>query len=311
MKNERSVLITGAGGQLGTALIEALLETYPEDSILVTDIKPFDAPVRTAFLDITDTKELHHLVKSHNCTEIYHLAAILSAKGEMNPEKIWNVNMKGLLNILDVAVEFKVKKVFFPSSIAVFGTGINRAACGQWEVQHPSTVYGITKSAGENWCQYYYLKHGLDVRSIRYPGVIGPDSLPGGGTTDYAVHIFHEAINRGTYICYLQPDTRLPMIHIDDTIQGTLKLMQAPKESIKIRTSYNIQELSFTPAELAAKIKLHIPDFTIKYDPDYRQEIAETWPEVLVDTDARNDWGWNPRYDINALVENMIKNIDE
>jgi nucleoside-diphosphate-sugar epimerase len=239
------------------------------------------------------------------------LAAILSASGEWNPQKTWNVNMNGLHSILELGRSTGIQKIFFPSTIAVFGTTTPRMDTPQHTVMTPSTVYGISKAAGELWCNYYHQRYGLDVRSVRYPGIISYQSMPGGGTTDYAVDIFHHAIKEGTYECFLEADTRLPMMYMVDAIRATLELMAAPVESIKVRTSYNLAAISFTPAELAAEIKMHLPEFTISYKPDHRQAIASTWTENIDDHEARTDWGWKPHYDLSSMTEVMLNELQK
>lgn len=304
-----TALIVGAGGQLGSVLTDALRAKLGEDRVISSDIRipekttgPFEQ------LDILDKEQLYGLVKKYKVTEIYQLAAILSAKGEENPQLAWTVNMDGLFNVLEVAGACSIR-VFFPSSIAVFGRHTPRKATPQETVIHPETVYGISKAAGENWCQYYYLKHGVDVRSLRYPGVIGYQSMPGGGTTDYAVHIFHSAIKEEVFDCFLRPETRLPMIYMVDAIRATLELMDAPTEDITVRTSYNLAGMSFSPAEIFAAIQEYFPDFRIDYQPDFRQKIAESWPETIDDSSAEKDWGWQPAYDLKRMTADMIYHL--
>ena len=260
-------------------------------------------------LDATDFKAVEEVVVKNKITQIYHLAAILSAKGEQNPLATWDLNMKTLFNVLEVSRLHKVEKVFFPSSIAVFGNNVDKENTLQSSNLTPSSVYGMSKVAGENWAHYYYQKYGLDVRSLRYPGVIGYQSLPGGGTTDYAVSIYHEAIKNIEFDCFLAAKTTLPMIYMDDAIRATLELMEAPKERISIRTSYNIAGMSFNPEEIATSIKEHYPNFKIKYNPDFRQGIADSWPKIINDTDARNDWNWKPEYDLKLMTKTMIENL--
>jgi threonine 3-dehydrogenase len=303
----KKILVIGAHGQLGTVLTKVLQSKNGIDNVIATDIREqaiFEG--RFQILDATEYDQLHYFVIKHEVTEIYHLAAILSANGEKNPLGTWDINMKALLNVLEVARIEQVSKVFYPSSIAVFGDSAPKDACPQNAVLDPSTVYGISKAAGENWVNYYFKKYDLDVRSIRYPGIIGYQSLPGGGTTDYAVDIFHKAVSGENFSCFLKKDTRLPMIFMDDAIRATLELMDAPKENIKTRTSYNLAGISFTPEELAAEIRKVIPTFKIDYAPDFRQEIAESWPKIILDSRAKYDWNWKPAYSLKKMTETMI-----
>ncbi len=309
-KQEEKILVTGATGQIGTVLTEALRGQYGINNVLATDIKkPEQDNGRFEMLDILNTQRIREVVEDHQITTVFHLAAILSASGEWNPQKTWNVNMNGLMSILELGLETTVKKVFFPSTIAVFGKTTPRINTPQHTVMTPSTVYGISKSAGELWCNYYHQRFGLDVRSVRYPGIISYQSMPGGGTTDYAVDIFHHALQHGTYSCFLEGDTRLPMMYMDDAIRATLELMAAPAENVKVRTSYNLAAMSFTPAELAAAIQKHLPDFTISYAPDERQAIAASWTESIDDQPARDDWGWNPAFDLDAMTTEMLTQL--
>ncbi|MEO6130457.1 MAG: NAD-dependent epimerase/dehydratase family protein [Saprospiraceae bacterium] len=304
------ILVTGANGQIGTVLTEALRIAFGVDQVLATDIKkpegnsgPFE------MLDILNTQRITEIVGDYNITTIYHLAAILSANGEWNPQKTWNINFNGSLSILELARSQGVRKVFFPSTIAVFGPTTPRVLTPQHTVIEPSTVYGISKATNELWCNYYFHRYGLDVRSLRYPGIISYQSMPGGGTTDYAVDIFHQALLKGQYTCFLKAHTKLPMMYMDDAIRATLELMTAPQDQVKIRTSYNLAAMSFTPAELAEEIKKHIPDFTIAYAPDHRQEIAESWTESIDDQEARKDWGWAHQYDIESMTTEMLTQL--
>mgnify|MGYP003631493964 FL=1 len=304
------ILIIGSNGQLGTVLSEELRKIYGDPYVITSDLfKRIDSVDNFIKLDATDFKAVEEVVVKNKITQIYHLAAILSAKGEQNPLATWDLNMKTLFNVLEVSRLHKVEKVFFPSSIAVFGNNVDKENTLQSSNLTPSSVYGMSKVAGENWAHYYYVKYGLDVRSLRYPGVIGYQSLPGGGTTDYAVGIYHEAIKNVEFDCFLAAKTTLPMIYMDDAIRGTLELMEAPKESISIRTSYNIAGMSFNPEEMAVSIKEHYPDFKIKYNPDFRQGIADSWPKIINDTDARNDWNWKPEYDLKLMTKTMIENL--
>jgi len=301
------LLIIGANGQIGSALTTALRDKYTVNQVVASDIRasktdngPFE------ILDITDIKRLSQLVEQYNITQIYHLAAILSAKGESAPQVAWNINMKGLLNVLEVARLKNVDKVFFPSSIAVFGSDAPKLNTPQDTPLNPETVYGISKLAGEKWCQYYFQKYGVDVRSLRYPGIIGHGTLPGGGTTDYAVEIYHYAIRNEPYTCFLSEHTGLPMIYMDDAIRATIELMHAPAEQIKVRTSYNLSGMSFTPIEVTQEIQKHQPDFKVIYKPDFRQAIADSWTDSLDDSAARKDWGWEVKYDLESMTSDML-----
>lgn len=308
--SKRKILVTGANGQLGQVITKELRNRHGKEQVIATDIRKLDHDDGLfEFLDIMNVHRLYEIVHDYNITEIYHLAAILSANGEWNPSKTWNVNFDGLLSILNLVKTQELDRLFFPSTIAVFGSTTPHRDTPQFTSLIPETVYGMSKVSGELWCNYYHEKYGVDVRSIRYPGVIGHQTMPGGGTTDYAVEIFYKALTEKQYECFLKPDTRLPMIYMDDVINATMKLMEAPSEDIKIRTSYNLAAISFTPAEIADEIKKHIPDFQITYKPDFRQEIAESWSESIDDSHARMDWGWNHSYDLSAMVEDMIKNL--
>lgn len=308
---KKTILITGAGGQIGSVLTKTLRDTYGANSVIATDIRSTelgDGPFE--LLDVLNGNRLHELVNRYRVTEIYHLAAILSARGEQNPKIAWDINMDSLFNVLDAAKERNLK-VFFPSSIAAFGPNTPKVNTPQDTITQPTTVYGISKAAGENWCQYYFLKYGLDVRSVRFPGIIGYQSLPGGGTTDYAVDIYHKAILGEDFTCFLGPDTRLPMLYMDDAIQGVLQLMSAPKDKLSIRTSYNLAGVSFTPAEISAEIQKHHPDFKIHYAPDFRQAIADSWPQSIDDQQARQDWNWQPQYDLARMTVDMLSHLQE
>ena len=304
------ILITGASGQLGTVLTEELQEKFGVSNVIATDLRDNPNFIGTfEQLDATDFDAIKKIVLKYKVTQIYHLAAILSANGEKYPLSTWDINMKTFFNILEVSRLHNVEKVFFPSSIAVFGDNIDRIDTAQSSNLTPSTVYGISKVAGENWSKYYFEKYGLDVRSIRYPGVIGYQSLPGGGTTDYAVEIFHKAIKNENYECFLSNSTTLPMIYMEDVIRATIDLMDAPKEAITIRTSYNLAGFSFDPAQLTKAIQKIYPDFQVTYNPDFRQKIADSWPMSIDDSDARKDWNWTPKHSIDSMTRDMIHNL--
>ena len=307
---QEKILITGAGGQLGSVLTMKLQEKFGVDHVIATDLYPkvgFSGHFET--LDATDYQKLESIVIKYSITQIYHLAAILSANGEKTPVKTWDLNMKTLINVLEISRIQGLNKVFYPSSIAVFGANAPKDNTSQDQFLLPSTVYGMSKVAGENWVNYYYTKYGLDVRSLRYPGVIGYETLPGGGTTDYAVDIFHKAIHNKPFECFLSASAQLPMIYMEDAIRATLELMEAPKQNITIRSSYNIAGMSFTPNQLFLMIRKTYPKFTITYHPDFRQEIADTWPNSIDDSHAVRDWSWSPKYDLESMTESMIKNL--
>jgi threonine 3-dehydrogenase len=307
---QKKILITGANGQLGRVLAEELRAKYGRETVLVTDIQKLNAEQSPfEFLDILNTVRLKELVGDYNITEIYHLAAILSAGGEYNPLKTWNINLNGLLSVLELANEFKLDKVFFPSTIAVFGKTTPRYDTPQDVPLLPTTVYGISKSTGELLCNYYHKRYGVDVRSIRYPGIISYQSIPAGGTTDYAVEIYHAALKGEKYTCFLKEDTRLPMMYIDDAIRGTIELMSADPEDVKLRYGYNLSAMSFTPKEIYESIKNYFPNFEIEYKPDFRQQIAESWTESISDVSSRNDWGWKENFDLEKMTHTMITEL--
>jgi nucleoside-diphosphate-sugar epimerase len=312
MKKEK-ILVIGACGQLGRELTLALKEKYGEKAIIACDrLEEANAKmtqVKYIRLDVTNKAHLELLIVDEKVTQIYMLAALLSASAESEPSMAWHVNMDGLLNVLELAVRYKVAKVFWPSSIAIFGPDSPKEYCSQDAFTIPTTVYGISKLSGEYWCRYYYEKFGLDVRSLRYPGLISYKALPGGGTTDYAVDIFYKAKARQKFSCFLKADTALPMMFMDDAIRATLELMGAPRENISIRTSYNLAAVSFTPSELAMEIKKMMPGFQIAYKPDFRQQIAESWPSSINDRLAREDWGWLPRFTMEEMVREMMENV--
>lgn len=311
MADYPKILVIGAGGQIGIELCALLNKIYGVDNVIASDIKPIESLADNVFetLDILDKTKLLEIVKKYQISDVYLLAALLSATAEKNPQFAWHLNMEGLFNVLNLAKEKHIQKIFWPSSIAVFGPSTPKQNTPQYTVMDPNIVYGISKLAGERWCEWYFLKYQVDVRSIRYPGLIGWKSQPGGGTTDYAVHIFYEAIKQKKYTSFLKPDTMLPMMHIEDAVRATVELMNAPFEDVKIRSSYNLAAMSFTPQQLAEKIKQHIPEFKIDYSPDFRQNIADSWPQSIDDSFARKDWNWKHYYDLDKLVENMITNI--
>ena len=312
MQKEK-ILVVGASGQIGVELTLALRKIYGNANVLASDLREENELLKGTgpyvSLDVMNKEMLHVQVIRQNITQIYLLAAILSATGEKNPNLAWSINMQSLLNVLDIAKEEKIHKVFWPSSVAVFGPTSPRQNCPQQTVIEPITVYGISKYAGEFWCNYYHQRWGVDVRSIRYPGLISYKSAPGGGTTDYAIEIFHEAVAEKKYQCFLKEDTYLPMMYMPDAIQATIELMEAPKEKIKARTAYNISGMSFSPKEIAAEIKKYIPDFSVTYQPDYRQAIADSWPQSIDDAEARNDWGWKEAYNLERMTKDMLVNL--
>jgi nucleoside-diphosphate-sugar epimerase len=309
---ETKILIIGACGQVGTELTLRLREIYGEGNVMATDIKPAeglfkDGPYEE--LNALDKDKMLDLVKKHKITQIYHLAALLSATAEKNPMFGWDLNMNSLLYMLNIAKDNGVKKVYWPSSIAVFGPTTPRKNTPQDTIMDPNTVYGITKLAGERWCEYYFQKYGVDTRSLRYPGLISYKTEPGGGTTDYAVHIFYEALKNGHYTSFLKEGTELPMLYMPDAIKATIDIMEADADKIKVRSSYNLAGFSFAPEDIAAEIKKHIPGFSIDYAADFRQAIADSWPGSIDDSRARKDWGWKNDYDMPAMVKDMLDNI--
>ena len=307
---KETVLIIGANGQIGLELAESLRNIYGQDHVISADLKTIDQPgVIYERLDVLDKDRMYAIIKKYNVTQVYLLAALLSATAEQKPKSAWNLNMEGLFNVLDAAKEGIIKKVYWPSSIAVFGPTTPRVNTPQYTVMEPNTIYGISKQAGERFCEYYFQKYNVDVRSIRYPGLIGWKSAPGGGTTDYAVHIYHEALKNKSYECFLSEQTELPMMYMHDALKATISLMDAPAEKVKIRSSYNIAGMSFTPKQIADEIKKHIPDFTISYKTDFRQAIADSWPASIDDTYANKDWGWKPDFDLVKMTDDMLKNL--
>ena len=312
MANER-ILVIGASGQIGVELTLALRGVYGNNQVVAADLREMNPLLEGTgpyvSLDVMNKEMLHVQVIRQNITQIYLLAAILSATGEKNPALAWNLNMQGLLNVLEIAREEKLQKVYWPSSIAVFGPTSPKQLCPQHTIIEPTTVYGISKYAGEFWCSYYHQRFGVDVRSLRYPGLISYKSAPGGGTTDYAVDIYHQALNKGQYTCFLNSDTHLPMMYMPDAIRATMELMEAPADRIKVRTSYNLSAMSFSPAEIADSIRKHIPGFKMDYQADFRQAIADSWPQSIDDSPARIDWGWKEEFNLASMTADMLTQL--
>ena len=312
---KEKILVIGASGQIGVELTLALRKMYGNANVVASDLREENDLLKGTgpyvSLDVMNKEMLHVQVIRQGITQIYLLAAILSATGEKNPNLAWSLNMQSLLNVLDIAREENLHKVYWPSSIAVFGPTSPKQNCPQQTVIEPVTVYGISKFAGEFWCNYYNRRYGVDVRSLRYPGLISYKSAPGGGTTDYAVEIYHEALEEKKYECFLREDTYLPMMYMPDAIRATIELMEADASKISIRTSYNISGMSFSPKEIASEIEKHIPGFSISYKPDYRQAIADSWPQSIDDAVARNDWGWKEEYDLERMTKDMLENLRE
>jgi nucleoside-diphosphate-sugar epimerase len=307
------ILVIGAAGQLGSELTRSLSESFGSESVIATDLQEsarvkFDY-CRFEVLDVMNKEGLRDLVKNEKITQIYHLAAVLSATGEKNPMFAWHLNMESLLHVLELAKEFKLDKVYWPSSIAVFGPNTPKINTPQYCVKEPNTVYGISKQAGERWCEYYFQKYNVDVRSLRYPGLIGYKSLPGGGTTDYAVDIYHKAIAGEKFNCFLKSDTALPMMYMPDAIKATLDLMNASRESVRIRSSYNLAAMSFTPKEIYESILPYFPKFEMEYNPDFRQAIADSWPDSIDDQCARKDWNWKPDFSLEVMTKDILENL--
>ena len=312
MKKEK-ILVIGASGQIGVELTLALRKVYGGSQVIASDLREENELLKGTgpyvSLDVMNKEMLHVQILEQNITQVYLLAAILSATAEKNPHLAWHLNMQSLLNVLDIAKEEKLNKVYWPSSIAVFGPTSPKVNCPQQTIIEPTTVYGISKYAGEFWCNYYFQRYGVDVRSLRYPGLVSYKSSPGGGTTDYAIEIFHAAKEKKSYSCFLNTDTRLPMMYMEDAIRATIEMMESPADKIRVRTSYNIAAMSFTPAEIATEIQTHIPDFTISYAPDYRQSIAESWPQSIDDAIAQDDWGWKPAFNLASMTKDMLANL--
>jgi nucleoside-diphosphate-sugar epimerase len=307
------ILIIGACGQIGTELTQKLRSIYGTENVIASDIRKMNTDVVNSgpfeVVNALDYNQIQHLVEVHEITDVYLMAALLSATAEKNPAFAWDLNMNSLFHVLNLARAKKIQKVFWPSSIAVFGPTTPKEHTPQYTIMEPTTVYGISKQSGERWCEYYHHVYGVDVRSVRYPGLVSWSSPPGGGTTDYAVAIFHEALSKGSYECFLSSDTKMPMMYMDDAIQATIQIMQAEGDALSIRSSYNLAAMSFTPAELAAEISKQLPDFTISYAPDSRQQIADSWPASIDDSEARRDWGWQPQYDLAQMTVAMLDNL--
>jgi nucleoside-diphosphate-sugar epimerase len=303
-------LVIGANGQIGSDLVQGLAQRIGAENVIASDIREGNhGEVQFVSLDILDAPKLKTIIEEHNVGTVYLLAALLSATAEQNPMFAWKLNMEGLFNVLELAKEGAIDQIFWPSSIAVFGPTTPRENTPQTTVMEPTTVYGISKQAGERWCEYYHNKYGVDVRSIRYPGLISYKAEPGGGTTDYAVAIYYKALQEGKYECYLKSDTYLPMMYMEDAIKATIDLMQAEESDIKIRSSYNLAGISFSPVEIAEEIKKHLPDFSISYQPDFRQNIADSWPKSIDDSKAQEDWGWKNSYELDTMTAEMLKGL--
>lgn len=308
-----TILVLGASGQIGTELTEKLRSVYGKKQVIASDIRGGNAAIMASgpfeIIDATDKETILKTVKKYKVTQVYLLAAMLSATAEKYPQKAWNLNMNSLLAVLDLAKENHIKQVYWPSSIAVFGPTTPKENTPQKTIMEPSTVYGISKLSGEFWCNYYHKKYGVDVRSLRFPGIISWKSKPGGGTTDYAVDIYFKALEDGNFNCFLSENTRLPMMYMDDAVNATIQLMQAKSEAIKVRTSYNLAAIDFTPKEIFEEIKKHVPDFTITYNPDFRQQIADSWPSNINDSEARKDWNWKHKFDLAAITKDILINL--
>lgn len=307
------ILIIGACGQIGTELTHRLRKLYGTENVIASDIRKLNNDVVNSgpfeVVNALDFNQIEHLVEIHHITDIYLMAALLSATAEKNPAFAWDLNMNSLFHVLNLAKAKKIKKIFWPSSIAVFGTTTPKENTPQYTIMEPSTVYGISKQSGERWCEYYNHIFGVDVRSVRYPGLISWSTPPGGGTTDYAVDIFHKALSDKKYECFLSSETKMPMMYMDDAIDATIRIMQATTEQIKIRSSYNLAAMSFTPIEIAAEIKKHIPEFSITYNPDFRQKIADSWPASIDDSEARKDWNWHHEFNLETMTIDMLEHL--
>ncbi|HTJ13886.1 MAG TPA: NAD-dependent epimerase/dehydratase family protein [Dinghuibacter sp.] len=307
------ILVVGACGQIGVELTLQLRKMYGGANVIASDLREEHPMLKDTGpyipMDIMNKETFHVLVLRYNITQVYLLAAILSATGEKNPPLAWSLNMQSLLNVLEVAKEEKLHKIYWPSSIAVFGPNSPKQLTSQHTIMEPTTVYGVSKLAGERWCEYYFNRYGVDVRSLRYPGLISYKSAPGGGTTDYAIEIYQEALQEGKYECFLKEDTYLPMMYMPDAIRATIELMEADASSISVRSSYNLSAMSFSPKEIGAAIQKHLPSFSMTYAPDFRQKIADSWPSSIDDSAARQDWGWKPGYDLDRMTVDMLKNM--
>lgn len=312
---QKNILIIGACGQIGTELTFTLREKHGRDVVIASDIREGNENLMESgpfeLLDATDYDALEEVVAYYEIDEVYLMAAMLSATAEKFPMRAWNLNMNSLFNVLNLAKEKKVSKIFWPSSIAVFGPNTPQENTSQNTIMEPSTVYGISKQSGERWCEYYHKKFDVDVRSVRYPGLISWKTMPGGGTTDYAVEIYHKALSNKTYTCFLKADTKLPMMFMDDAIRATLELMESDADKIKVRSAYNIAAMSFTPSEIAERISANIPDFKMNYEPDSRQAIADSWPHSIDDSEARKDWGWQSEFNLEKTTNEMLKNLSK
>lgn len=308
-----TILVLGASGQIGNELTQKLRTVYGNNNVIASDIREGNADMMTSgpfeIIDATDKETILKMVKKYDVTQVYLLAAMLSATAEKFPQKAWDLNMTSLLGVLDLAKEKHIKQVYWPSSIAVFGPTTPKENTPQKTIMEPSTVYGISKLSGEFWCNYYHEKFGVDVRSIRYPGIISWKTKPGGGTTDYAVDIYFKALEEGNYECFLSEKTRLPMMFMDDAVNATIQLMQAKPEDVKVRTAYNLAAIDFTPEEIALEIKKHLPDFKISYKPDFRQEIADSWPSIIDDSEARKDWNWQHKFNLETMTKEILTNL--
>ncbi len=308
-----TILILGACGQIGIELTQKLRTIYGNEQVIASDIRECGSQIRDSgpfeIIDATNKEQILAIIQKYKVTQVYLMAAMLSAVAEKHPRKAWDLNMTSLLAVLDLAKKKHIQRVYWPSSMAVFGPTSPKINTPQQTIMEPSSVYGISKVSGEHWCNYYHTKFGVDVRSLRYPGIISWKTKPGGGTTDYAVDIYFDAIRKGSYECFLKGDTRLPMMYMDDAINATIQLMQTDAKNVKTRTSYNLAAISFTPQEIAKEIQKHIPDFTISYNPDFRQEIADSWPKIIDDTQAQQDWKWNPQFDLSSMTTDIITNL--
>jgi nucleoside-diphosphate-sugar epimerase len=312
---KKTILILGACGQIGSELTLALRKKYGNNAVVASDIREGNEELMNSgpfeILDATNKEAITKCIDKYKITDVYLMAALLSAIAEKHPEKAWELNMNSLLHILELGKAKRINKIFWPSSIAVFGPTTPKENTPQTTVMEPTTVYGITKQAGERWCEYYFRNFNVDVRSIRYPGLISWKTLPGGGTTDYAVDIYHQAVTQGSYDCFLKENTPLPMMFMDDAIKATIGIMEANTHDVKVRSSYNVSALSFTPSQLAENIKQYLLDFTISYTPDFRQKIADSWPGSIDDSIARKDWNWQPDFDVDKMTKTMLKNLKE